>query len=92
MDEVIGPDQRHPAKYWHTLADGRVQCDLCPRDCKLHEGQRGACFVRGRIVAALARDEPWPDAVDAVRIERALDGLVRDGLVVRTAAGPVLRG
>lgn len=49
-------------------------------------------FVRGRIVAALARDEPWPDAVEPVRIERALDGLVRDGLVVRTAAGPVLRG
>ncbi|MDP3421469.1 MAG: AmmeMemoRadiSam system radical SAM enzyme, partial [Thiobacillus sp.] len=26
--------------------DGRIQCDLCPRDCKLHEGQRGLCFVR----------------------------------------------
>ena len=36
----------HPAKYWHQLSDGRLQCDLCPRDCKLHEGQRGACFVR----------------------------------------------
>lgn len=47
-------------------------------------------FVRGRIVAALARDEPWPGEIDAVRIERALDGLVRDGLVVRTADGPVL--
>ncbi|CAG0975897.1 Pyruvate formate-lyase 1-activating enzyme [Burkholderiales bacterium] len=35
-----------PAKYWHALPDGRIQCDLCPRDCKLHEGQRGACFVR----------------------------------------------
>ena len=33
-------------KYWHTLEDGRVQCDLCPRFCKLHEGQRGLCFVR----------------------------------------------
>ena len=33
-------------KYWHALADGRVQCDLCPRFCKLHEGQRGLCFVR----------------------------------------------
>jgi pyruvate formate lyase activating enzyme len=32
--------------YWHLLADGRVQCDLCPRFCKLHEGQRGLCFVR----------------------------------------------
>lgn len=32
--------------YWHLLADGRVQCDLCPRFCKLHEEQRGLCFVR----------------------------------------------
>ena len=38
----------YPARYWHTIADGRVQCDLCPRDCKLHEGQRGSCFVRMR--------------------------------------------
>ncbi|MCX7241608.1 MAG: AmmeMemoRadiSam system radical SAM enzyme [Burkholderiales bacterium] len=35
-----------PARWWHALGDGRIQCDLCPRDCKLHEGQRGACFVR----------------------------------------------
>ncbi len=35
-----------PTKYWHVLEDGRVQCDLCPRFCKLHEGQRGLCFVR----------------------------------------------
>lgn len=33
-------------RYWHKLDDGRVQCDLCPRYCKLHEGQRGLCFVR----------------------------------------------
>ena len=36
-----------PTEYWHALADGRVQCDLCPRECKLKEGQRGLCFVRG---------------------------------------------
>lgn len=35
-------------RYWHTLEDGRVQCDVCPRACKLHEGQRGMCFVRAR--------------------------------------------
>ena len=35
-----------PARYWHKLEDGRIQCDLCPRYCKLHEGQRGLCFVR----------------------------------------------
>jgi pyruvate formate lyase activating enzyme len=49
MDEAISLAERYPAKYWHKLDDGRLQCDLCPRDCKLHEGQRGACFVRGRI-------------------------------------------
>ncbi len=36
----------HPGRYWHTLADGRIQCDLCPRHCRLKEGQRGLCFVR----------------------------------------------
>ncbi|MGH8370682.1 MAG: AmmeMemoRadiSam system radical SAM enzyme [Gammaproteobacteria bacterium] len=35
-------------RYWHRLDDGRIQCDVCPRACKLHEGQRGLCFVRGR--------------------------------------------
>src|ERR1700738_4301910 len=35
-------------RYWHRLDDGRIQCDVCPRFCKLNEGQRGLCFVRGR--------------------------------------------
>ncbi|GAA3449321.1 AmmeMemoRadiSam system radical SAM enzyme [Dactylosporangium matsuzakiense] len=34
--------------HWHPLDDGRVQCDVCPRNCRLHEGQRGFCFVRER--------------------------------------------
>ena len=37
-----------PGRYWHALEDGRIQCDICPRYCKLHEGQRGLCFVRAR--------------------------------------------
>jgi pyruvate formate lyase activating enzyme len=35
-------------RYWHRREDGRIQCDLCPRFCKLQEGQRGLCFVRAR--------------------------------------------
>ncbi|MCW9025552.1 MAG: AmmeMemoRadiSam system radical SAM enzyme [Gammaproteobacteria bacterium] len=35
-----------PTKYWHKLDDDRVQCDLCPRFCKLREGQHGLCFIR----------------------------------------------
>jgi pyruvate formate lyase activating enzyme len=42
-------DAAFPARWWHLLDDGRLQCDLCPRDCRLHEGQRGLCFVRRRI-------------------------------------------
>ncbi len=37
-----------PARYWHRLDDGRLQCDLCPRLCRLNDGQRGLCFVRAR--------------------------------------------
>jgi pyruvate formate lyase activating enzyme len=37
-----------PARYWHRLDDGRLQCDLCPRECRLQDGQRGLCFVRAR--------------------------------------------
>jgi pyruvate formate lyase activating enzyme len=35
-----------PTRFWHALDDGRVQCDVCPRFCKMHDGQRGFCFVR----------------------------------------------
>jgi len=36
-------------KYWHGLEDGRLQCDVCPRHCRLREGQRGLCYVRQRL-------------------------------------------
>ncbi len=36
------------ANHWHSLADGRLQCDVCPRFCRLNDGQRGLCFVRAR--------------------------------------------
>ncbi len=39
-------NQGFRTKYWHVLEDGRVQCDVCPRACRLHEGQQGLCFVR----------------------------------------------
>jgi len=36
-----------PARHWTRLDDGRVRCDVCPRECVMREGQRGLCFVRG---------------------------------------------
>lgn len=49
MDTTIDSSEAFPSRYWHRLDDGRVQCDVCPRFCKLHEGQRGLCFVRGNV-------------------------------------------
>jgi pyruvate formate lyase activating enzyme len=41
-------ESSHPTRWWTALDDGRVRCDVCPRACSLHEGQRGLCFVRMR--------------------------------------------
>jgi pyruvate formate lyase activating enzyme len=48
-DTLISNTSAMPVGYWHLLDDGRIQCDLCPRYCKLREGQRGMCFIRGRL-------------------------------------------
>lgn len=47
------PDSIVATEYWHLLDDGRVQCDLCPRECKLREGQRGLCYVRARMAGEI---------------------------------------
>ncbi len=44
-----GMDSIVPGRYWSALDDGRVVCELCPRLCKLKEGQRGFCFVRQNV-------------------------------------------
>ncbi len=38
--------EEFPTRYWRPVDDGRVECRMCPRFCKLQEGQRGLCFVR----------------------------------------------
>ncbi len=35
--------------WWHDGADGRIVCDLCPRECHLKPGDRGFCFVRENL-------------------------------------------
>jgi pyruvate formate lyase activating enzyme len=37
-----------PARHWHARPDGTIQCDVCPRHCRLADKQRGLCFVRAR--------------------------------------------
>jgi uncharacterized Fe-S radical SAM superfamily protein PflX len=43
----------HPGKWWHA-ENGRVVCDLCPRNCALKEGQHGFCFVRKNVQGRIA--------------------------------------
>ena len=52
-DSASAIEATWPGRWWHALDDGRVQCDLCPRECRLHEGQRGLCFVRACKGAAI---------------------------------------
>jgi pyruvate formate lyase activating enzyme len=40
-------DLEHDTRHWHWVDQERIQCDVCPRACKLRAGQRGMCFVRG---------------------------------------------
>jgi len=50
MNELLRADEfTVPTRFWQPLPDGRVQCDLCPRLCKMKPGQRGACFVRANL-------------------------------------------
>lgn len=46
MDPALLDESAVATSYWHRLEDGRIQCDLCPRECKLRDGQRGLCYVR----------------------------------------------
>lgn len=43
------------ARWWQPLEDRKVLCTLCPRFCRIGEGQTGFCFIRknegGRLVS-----------------------------------------
>lgn len=47
-DEGRGPGVKE-ALFWKELGGGKVQCELCPHECKLAEGKRGICGVRENI-------------------------------------------
>ena len=37
------------ALWWETEEDGRILCTLCPRYCRIGEGQAGFCYIRKNI-------------------------------------------
>jgi len=40
----LGP--LHEARWWESEPGNRVHCFLCPRHCRIHDGQSGFCFIR----------------------------------------------
>jgi pyruvate formate lyase activating enzyme len=55
LESIAGPAELHEARWWDLAPDGRVHCFLCPRHCRLRDGQAGFCSIRvnrgGRLVA-----------------------------------------
>jgi len=37
---------RREAKFWNSLSNKKVQCNLCSHSCRINEGQTGICKVR----------------------------------------------
>jgi pyruvate formate lyase activating enzyme len=37
------------ALWWHAEGDGKALCTLCPRFCRIGEGQAGFCYIRKNI-------------------------------------------
>jgi pyruvate formate lyase activating enzyme len=57
------------AKFWQTEPDGRILCTLCPRYCKLSDGQAGFCFIRQNdagVLRSLGYGRPTGFAVDPI--------------------------
>lgn len=49
-------DVTHIGKYWAPVENDRLECQVCPRLCRLKDGQRGMCFVRMRQGDAIVLD------------------------------------
>lgn len=57
------------AAFWSTEPDGRILCTLCPRYCRLSDGQAGFCYIRqnqGGILRSLGYGRPTGFAVDPI--------------------------
>jgi len=67
-DPAVRPPA-HPARFFEREADGRLLCTLCPRECRLGEGQAGFCYVRqnqGGQMVLLAYGKSTGFAVDPI--------------------------
>ncbi len=57
------------AKWWEPTDDDRILCTLCPRYCKIGEGQPGFCFIRqnhGGKLYTIGYGRPTGFAIDPI--------------------------
>jgi pyruvate formate lyase activating enzyme len=69
LEETTGRVPHHPARFFEREEDGRLLCTLCPRECRLGEGQAGFCYVRqnqGGEMVSLAYGKSTGFAVDPI--------------------------
>ena len=51
--ESVRPSATAPSGFWRPAGPDRLECGICPRRCRLRDGQRGFCGVRGNVGGAL---------------------------------------
>ena len=59
----------HEALFYEKLADNKVHCTLCPRDCVINDGKRGFCYIRkneGGVLYAVSYGKPSSVAIDPI--------------------------
>ncbi|HKJ81943.1 MAG TPA: AmmeMemoRadiSam system radical SAM enzyme, partial [Ignavibacteriaceae bacterium] len=43
---ILPTENMKPAKWWEPADKGKLLCTLCPRYCKIGDGQPGFCYIR----------------------------------------------
>ena len=51
--ESVPPPAAVPSRFWRPAGPGRLECGICPRHCRLRDGQRGFCGVRANLGGVL---------------------------------------
>lgn len=70
-ERPVSGDPAPLARFWTSLTEDRIRCDLCPHRCVLREGERGRCFVRRMGQGKLeATSYGWVSGIAADPVEK----------------------
>jgi len=69
MNAIVNSTTMVEAKWWEPSEKGKLLCTLCPRYCKIGEGQPGFCYIRqnyGGKLFTLGYGKPTGFAIDPI--------------------------